>query len=117
MDEAANSLRDRSFRSESDGTLEIHVDEAERMALNLKRIQAGLNKISEDRGYPRSFGEYCGRVAEVLKCKGMAHQREPEYRRDWSSEWEWTSIGDGVNRIQFRIHRWSQQGRQAEQTA
>ena len=81
------------------------------MAKTLEAIDKGLDKLSAARGYARSYGEYLGRVSEVLGCAGMAFERNAKSREISGQRWDWTSIGDGVNRANHAIHLWVQAGK------
>jgi hypothetical protein len=84
----------------------IELNDAARMVKTLTRVQKGLEKLSDARGYVKTYGEYLGRLAEVLGCKGIALQREAEYARQTGNDYEWCSIGEGVNRVNHRIYLW-----------
>ena len=84
----------------------VGLDEAQRMVKTLIKIDKGLLKLKEQRGYTRSFGEYCGRLAEVLGCTQIAIDRESFGLRHQYSRWEFTSIGEGVNAIANNIQQW-----------
>jgi len=91
----------------------VGVAKARRMAKTLDRIERGLAKLQESRGYVRGFGDYCGRVAEILGCTGIAVERSTAGKYD-GQKWDWLSIGDGVNRIAYRIAQWQAEARKPE---
>ena len=86
-----------------------------RMGKTFDLIERGLRKLEETRGRARTFPEYVGRVAEVLKCKGMAHAREERQRTYNPAKWEWTGIGDGVREISNRIWRWQREAQERQE--
>lgn len=89
-----------------------------RMQKTLEKVEKGLAKLREARGYVRSFGEYCGRLAEVMGCKGVVIAKGERQRTTTGLGWDWVSIGDGVNRVNHLIHVWVEEGKpQAEQEA
>jgi len=87
-----------------------------RMAKTLERIDKGLEKLSEARGYVRSYGEYAGRVAETLGCAGIVMERAQTAARMTGERYEWLSVGEGVNRINHRVYLWQREG-QADTSA
>lgn len=91
--------------------------DAERMVKTLKSLDRGLAKLAETRGYARSYGEFIGRLAEVLKCKGIAMQRTHEHAAMMGHTWEWLSIGDGVRAIHNRIWQWQREAMRQEVSA
>lgn len=87
---------------------------ARRMAKTLDTIAARLDKLQEQRGYPRSWGEHCGRLAEVLGCAGIVFERAT---RDWrfgGERWSWRTIGDGVDYANRLVRAWVDEGREAQ---
>ena len=90
---------------------------ARRMSKTLELLERGLDKRSDQRGYVKSYGEYCGRVAEVFGCKGIALQRTEEQARRSGQRWDWMSVGDGVNRINHRIELWQREGEETRGAA
>jgi len=92
----------------------IDLRTAEAMAKTLRIVNNRLNKISEARGYTRSFGDYVGRVAEALGCSGIAVERKETAHNN--SRYDWLSIGDGVNRINHRILLWQREAQPAAES-
>lgn len=87
----------------------IKLDEAVKMARTLTKIDKALRKLEDNRGYAKSYGEYVGRVAEVLKADRILFRVEadkdqrfktPEYRR--------LDLGDGIAEINAIVDRWRQ---------
>lgn len=79
-----------------------------RMHKTLETLHKRLERISDTRGRATSFGEYCGRLAEALGCSGIVTETKPrsgEYR----TRWDWQSIGDGVNRVNWKIQQWQRE--------
>jgi hypothetical protein len=76
-----------------------------RMAKTLKLAGKRLDALRETRGYVRSFGEYLGRVAEVLGCAGMVYQRQAHAEQMSGYRWDWLTVGEGVNRAKPDLSR------------
>ena len=91
----------------------IGVAKARRMAKTLERIERGLAKFQESRGYIHGFGDYCGRIAEILGCTGIAIERPTAGKYD-GQKYDWLSVGDGINRIAHRIATWQAEARKAD---
>jgi hypothetical protein len=92
-----------------DYTPSIGLAAARRMVRTLEALDKALARIENQRGYCRSFAEYCGRVAEALHCDGIAVERKPGERRYDSARWDWYDIGSGVNAVHTRIWQWQQE--------
>jgi len=90
-----------------------------RMVKTLEHLERKLGKLSETRGYARSYGEYLGRVAEALGCAGMAFQNSPKRASSCGLAYRWTSIGDGVNEANNAVWQWQREAidRDAEVSA
>lgn len=52
---------------------------AKRYADTLGAIERGLSKLSEHDGQPLSFGDYCGRVAQVVGARDFRVERNGEW--------------------------------------
>lgn len=87
----------------------VDLRKVRRMQRTLEKVERGLSKLREKRGSARSYGEYLGRVAEVLGCAGMAFDRSERGQRVSGERWDWMSIGDGVNRADHRVYLWQQE--------
>ena len=95
----------------------IDREKAERMHRTLDRLHKGLEKLYEARGYVRTYGEYVGRVAEVLGCAGIGIERDARRSRYESGRTcEWMSVGDGVDRVNGRVQHWVNEATPAERT-
>lgn len=90
---------------------------ARRMLKTLDMVHKKLDKLSDARGYVRSYGEYLGRVAEAFGCSGMVMEREKHSQSVTGERYRWFSIGDGVNHAAQRIYQWQEEGAQQQQTA
>jgi hypothetical protein len=88
-----------------------------RMVKTLEKIERGMNKLTETRGYQRSYGEYLGRVAEVLGCKGFAFKRSDKHAARSGYQWRWTTIGDGVNEANNAVWQWQQEAVRSSEEA
>lgn len=88
----------------------IKTNDCKRMLTTLQRVDRGFAKLADARGYVKSYGEYLGRLAEVLGCTGFAIQKTSEQAMRSGQGWDWLSIGDGVNRVNHRIYVWQQEG-------
>jgi hypothetical protein len=85
----------------------VDLRKAKRMLRTLDKVERGLAKLVETRGYVKSYGEYIGRVAEVVGCAGMGFERrETAYN---GNRWDWMSVGDGVNRVNHAIYLWCEE--------
>ena len=94
----------------------LDLRQCSRMVKTIQLIDRKLAKLSETRGYARSYGEYLGRVAEALGCQGMAFQQSPKRAQMSGQAWRWTSIGDGVNEANNAIYQWQREAQErAEQ--
>jgi hypothetical protein len=87
----------------------VDLRKAKRHVKTLEKLAKGLDRITEVRGYVRSYGEYLGRVAEVLGCAGIGIQRSEKHAATSGQRWLWESIGDGVNAANNAIWRWQQE--------
>lgn len=87
----------------------VDASKAERMHKTLKTIAAKLDKFNETRGYIRSFGEYVGRIAEAIGAAGIGIDHGKP--RQYSSRYEWQSIGDGINRTNGLVWQWIEEGK------
>jgi len=87
----------------------VDAQRVKRMARTLAKIETGLQKLSESRGYARSFGDYCGRVAEILKCKGAFDRNSRETESVSGQTYRRMSVGDAVNAIDHRIYTWQRE--------
>jgi hypothetical protein len=90
----------------------VDARKARRMTKTLDKLEKGLARLSEMRGYVQTYGEYCGRVAEVLGCIGIAYDMPRD--RYASDRWTWLSVGDGINRINHRISMWQREGKEPQ---
>jgi len=88
----------------------VDLRKARRMAKTLDKLDKGLAKMTEARGYVRSYGEYIGRVAEVIGAAGIGFDRQNKLPRN-GQRFDWMSIGDGVNRANHLIYLWQQDGK------
>jgi hypothetical protein len=86
----------------------VELRKVRRMAKTLEKIERGLDKLQQSRGYVRSYGEYLGRVAEVLGCGGFCIEREKEVQARIGQRWNWLTVGEGVNAANHRIYLWQQ---------
>ena len=95
----------------------VDLRQARRMVKTLEKIERGLAKMTETRGYVRSWGEYCGRLAEIFGCKGIVIQKSAEAERRSGYRWDVQTVGDGVNRINGLVTAWQHASeRQAGET-
>jgi len=103
------------FGTEYHDVFRLDLRRVRRMQKTLEKVEKGLEKLREARGYVRSFGEYCGRLAEVMGCKGVVIARGQRQQVTSGLGWDWMSIGDGVNRINQLIHVWVEEGKPAQE--
>jgi hypothetical protein len=87
----------------------IDLPRARRVLKTLEKLDRGLDRLREARGYARTFGEYLGRVAEAMGCAGIAIETTPEGQRFSGERWRWQTIGEGVNSVNNRIAAWHQE--------
>jgi hypothetical protein len=97
------------FSCEYRDVYQIDARKATRMAKTLTRVNAKLEKLSEQRGYVKTFGEYCGRVAEALGCAGIAVEKSRKSQSITGQRWDWMTLGEGVNRVNQCIWLWQQE--------
>lgn len=97
----------------------LDLRKARRMCKTLETIDRRLSKLSEARGYCRSWGEWIGRVAEALGCKGIIVDRgeHSEQTRKSGYRYQWDSIGDGINAANNAVWRWQLQVKERLQPA
>jgi hypothetical protein len=94
-----------------------HVDTrlAVKMAKTLTTIDKRLSKLNDTRGYIRSFGEYVGRVAEVIGASAIV--RRPKGQETYSLHsdgyYQRFNLGDGVVMIDGVVRAWIREGREA----
>jgi hypothetical protein len=91
--------------------------EVRRMYKTLETVHKRLEKLAERRGTHRSFGEYCGRLAEALGCTGIVVEQTPDGYNVSGQRWVWLSIGDGVNRINHKVYLWQREAMATPATA
>src|SRR5262249_31528835 len=107
---------ERSRESEHDAVYGIDIDyrgvfsidatKAKIMTKTLERIERCLEKLRLSRGYVQSYGEYVGRIAEIIGAEGIVvHQKQP-FERNRPEQYHWDNIGNGVNLINRVIWRW-----------
>lgn len=82
-----------------------------RMAKTLERIERGLGLLQERRGYVHTYGEYVGRVAEVLGCAGLVVERSARSREVSGLRYDWLGTGDGINAVNRLIWAWVEAGK------
>lgn len=93
---------------------------AKRMAQTLTRIDRGLEKLQAKRGYTTNFGEYVGRVAEVLGVESIIVDRTSPDNRGWSydeGQYQFLTIGEGVNYINGMVREWQRKNTPIPATA
>lgn len=95
----------------------ITLGDARRMALTLEKIERGLDKLSETRGYTRSWPAYLGRLAEVLGCKGMVFDEGKAWEARTGYRYRWMTIGEGITRAAQKLAQWQDEGKPQEQPA
>lgn len=95
----------------------VELRKAKRMVKTLERVERGLAKFSETRGYCRSYGEYLGRLAEVLGCIGMAFMQTPKRRNMSGQDYRWMTVGDGVNEANNLIYQWQREALDQQEAA
>lgn len=88
-----------------------------RMTKTLETIEKKMEKLQAIRGYVDNYGEYLGRIAEVLGCAGMGFDRNKRSQDVTGQRFEWMSVGDGVNRANRQIFLWQQEATETAQTA
>jgi hypothetical protein len=88
----------------------VDLRKAERMVKTLRAINGKLEKMNESRGYVTSFGEYVGRLAEAVGAKGIGIKREQPSQYNQATH-DWLTVGDGINRINSMIWRWTEDGK------
>lgn len=82
----------------------------QRMSKTMEALHKRLARLQEQRGYPRTFPEYCGRLAEVMGCEGIVVPRSQRSERLHTlTRWDWCGIGDGVTRVASLIYAWRQE--------
>lgn len=91
----------------------VDLRKCKRMLKTLEKIDRGLDKLTEARGYVRSYGEYCGRIAEVFGCKGIVIDRGKDGMTRSGRRYDWMDVGDGVNRVNHLVYLWAQQAIEA----
>jgi len=85
-------------------------EKAGRMHKTLTLIAKRLEKLGASRGYYRSYGEYLGRIAEVLGCAGIVIDRQTtKVAQDSYSRYRWESVGDGVNTVNHLVLLWQRE--------
>jgi hypothetical protein len=96
----------------------VDLRKAKRMVKTLELIRRGLDKLTAQRGYTRSWGEYLGRLAEVLGCEGLTIQLTANSESVRGYRWEWyANIGEGVNAANSRVWQWQQEVKKRLQPA
>src|SRR5262245_27176880 len=87
---------------------QYHVDlrEARRMVKMLEAIDRGLAKLAAKRGYARGWGQYLGRLAEVLRCEGIVIDRGQDHEHRSGYRYDWLSVGVGITAADNLIWKW-----------
>jgi hypothetical protein len=88
----------------------VDLGDAERMVKTLRALERKIAKLGEVRGYARSYGEFLGRFAEALGAKGMVFRRNQKHAATTGQTWEWTTVGDGINKAANLIYQWQREG-------
>jgi hypothetical protein len=85
----------------------VDLRDAGRMHATLKKIQAGLDKLTAKRGYAATYGEFVGRVAEVTGVTTiLTYRNRGRYASYDESTFTKYSVGDGVNQINHLVFLW-----------
>lgn len=86
----------------------VRTRDAEQIFRTLAFIDRRLSKIAAKRGDVRTFGEFVGRVAEVIGAETILFQKGKP--RGWHDENEYDrgDIGGGVRRIELIEREWRQ---------
>lgn len=100
----------------------VELERAESMVKVLKSIERGLKKITEEDGYPESFGGSILRLAKVTKAKWIIVEREDATRSGWSYDdnkscYRWLNPPEAVGDINWLWQKWLQQFQKAETSA
>jgi hypothetical protein len=94
----------------------VDVTMANKMVKTLTKLNRGLQRIDTKRGSPSSFGDYVGRVAEVIGATKILHRVPGQRTSSWPSysEVQFTAmdIGNGVDYVNHMVQMW--QRRQPE---
>jgi hypothetical protein len=85
----------------------VNHDRAKRMVAVLGLIKRRLDKMDNDAGYCRSFGQYVGRVARALGVKWILFAPR-DGQQAWNNGYRWhaQSVGRGVNQIEHLEHEY-----------
>lgn len=83
----------------------LELNEAVKCVKTLSRIEKGLNRLTEKRGYAKSFGEYVARVAEVLGAKVVVFPKERRRSYD-ADDHRYRSLGDARSHIEHLEEQW-----------
>ncbi len=85
-------------------TLELR--DAEAFTKTLRTLQNRMAKLQEAQGYPKSFGQYLGQLAQAVKAKTFyIRQGEPgmEYRAGYS-------VADLIRNVDYLEQQWVKAG-------
>lgn len=115
---AAEGLRDApvyGFDCEYHEVWGLGLRKARRILKTLEHLDKKLAKIDELRGRVTSYGEYVGRIAEAFGCAGIGFKRDA--RSYNGQQYEWVTVGYGVNQINHRIAMWQEEGKPKREEA
>jgi hypothetical protein len=114
--QGTNKDRDRvyGFEVRYRDVYAIDLSLAEKMVKTLRKVNAGMDKLTAKRGYvgPGNFGEYVGRVAEVIGATKILYVQDRPRRSSWlmhdDVDYTVLNLGDGVNHVNHVVRMWQQ---------
>lgn len=85
---------------------------AEKMVKTLHKIDTGMDRLTKKRGYVQgNFGDYVGRVAEVIGATKILHKRA-EPHSSWANhddtDYVVLPLGEGINYVNHVVYLWQQ---------
>jgi hypothetical protein len=87
--------------------------EAERMVQTLRKIEKGMQKFTDTRGYVKTFGDYVGRLAELMKAETIIEiKKSGTFYSD--GDYRFRTVGDGVNWIDGLVRDWQNEGKKED---
>ena len=83
--------------------------EAEAMYKTLKRTNAAYAKLTEEFGYPKTYGQFCLFQAKALRAKGFVYRNE-------DGDFSYLSLPDGASKIDRMIDAFHEHHRRQADT-
>ena len=86
----------------------VELHDAKAMYETLSKITKAYEKLALKRGRPQSFGEYCGRFAEIIGADRFLFARSRRGTMHSDIDYTQYTVGEGVDVINHMVRMWQQ---------